>query len=80
MSDKDIIYRIRTHAPTIDPTLVEDVIKRVWELEDERDEARREVCRLDSIWHAEHGNFQVEKFGPKALAEQRGWDCFKESN
>jgi hypothetical protein len=35
----------------------------------ERDEARREVCRLIAF------GFD----GPKGAARQRGWDCFKEA-
>lgn len=37
----------------------------------ERDEARREVCELKSH------NFEG-KISPKAYAEMRKWDCFKE--
>lgn len=37
----------------------------------ERDEARREVCELKSY------NFE-SKIAPKAYAELRKWDCFKE--
>ena len=37
----------------------------------ERDEARREVCELKSH------NFE-EKISPKAYAEMRKWDCYKE--
>ncbi len=37
----------------------------------ERDEARREVCELKSY------NFE-SKITPKAYAELRKWDCFKE--
>jgi len=41
------------------------------ELRAERDEARREVCELKSY------NFE-DKITPKAYAELRKWDCFKE--
>jgi hypothetical protein len=41
------------------------------ELRAERNEARREVCQLKSI------NFE-DKITPKAYAELRKWDCFKE--
>ena len=37
----------------------------------ERDEARKEVCQLKSH------NFEG-KISPKAYAEMRKWDCFKE--
>jgi hypothetical protein len=46
----------------------------------ERDEARREVCRLDKHLHWEHGNLDPSKFGEEALAAERGWDCFEEGN
>lgn len=39
----------------------------------ERDEARREVCELKSY------NFE-SKITPKAYAELRKWDCFKEND
>jgi len=39
----------------------------------ERNEARREVCQLKSI------NFE-DKITPKAYAELRKWDCFKEDS
>jgi hypothetical protein len=38
-------------------------------LKAERDEARREVCRLMSMFNAEN-SFQI--------AASRSWDCFKE--
>jgi hypothetical protein len=41
------------------------------ELRSERDESRREVCELKSY------NFE-DKITPKAYAELRKWDCFKE--
>jgi hypothetical protein len=41
------------------------------ELRAERDEARREVCQLKSI------NFE-DKITPKAYAELRKWDCYKD--
>ena len=50
--------------------LAADQIER---LRAERDEARREVCQLKSI------NFE-DKITPKAYAELRKWDCFKEDD
>ncbi len=38
-------------------------------MRDERDNARREVCR----WAARHFNEYSEH-----IARERGWDCFKE--
>ena len=43
----------------------------------QRDEARREVCRLDKQLHWEHGNLDPSKFGEEALAAERNWNCFE---
>lgn len=52
---------------------VEALQKKVRDLTEERDEARREVCDLVNIdWIG-----CVDK-GVKATAQERGWDCFKE--
>jgi hypothetical protein len=44
----------------------------------ERDEARRMVCNLESRLDWQHGNIDPARFSPMAIAEQRGWVCFKE--
>ncbi len=44
----------------------------------ERDEARRMLCRFESRLDFEYGNIDPSRFGPIALAAERGWDCFKE--
>ena len=36
----------------------------------ERDEARREVCKLTGGWITRYGR------EPQRLAVERGWDCF----
>lgn len=91
MSDKDIIHRIRTHAPAIDPTLVEDVIKRIWKLEDERDESHRwrrmrDDKELIKQLREERDEARREVCVWQGLdtgntardtAKIRGWDCFK---
>ncbi len=38
----------------------------------ERDEARREVCKLTGGWITRYGR------EPQRLAIERGWDCWKE--
>jgi len=43
----------------------------------ERDEARRETCKFESKVDWDHGNTDPARFGPMALAAERGWDCFK---
>ena len=50
---------------------VTDLNIEIEQLRKERDEARREVCELKSH------NFE-EKISPKAYAELRKWDCYKE--
>ena len=51
----------------------ENCLEDMEKLKKERDEVRREVCQLKSI------NFE-NKITPKAYAELRKWDCFKEKN
>jgi hypothetical protein len=49
----------------------------------ERDEARREACQLEVNWNFVCSQLNEKKFrkltlDPKAVAVERGWDCFKE--
>lgn len=48
------------------------------QLRKERDEARREICRVNSI---ESSNESVDflSIAPQDIANERGWDCFKET-
>ena len=76
-------YRLRCHTKRTDlpPDVLRDISEayvRLLNLEEEcnllvkeRDESRREVCELKSY------NFE-DKITPKAYAELRKWDCFKE--
>lgn len=73
------IQRLRAERDVAENSLLDVGRKRVEELGDraklvikndtltaERDEARREICR---ILTAHHGD-------PKTIAKMRGWDCF----
>ena len=65
----DIIKQIEDLNLRCDSSTLLPVILRVEQLIKERDEARREVCRLMSMFNAENS---VE------IAASRSWDCFKE--
>ena len=47
----------------------------------ERDEARRELCRWSSFYYEEHSDVTAGRPIARDLeeAERRGWDCFKEN-
>jgi uncharacterized protein YigA (DUF484 family) len=77
MTDPDIVTRLRNCVAQFEfvdrhngnvLTLAADEIER---LRSERDEARREVCRLQPFAHHNDGI-------AKDHAAYRGWDCFKE--
>ena len=74
MNNNDIIYRIRNHTPAIDSTLVEDAIKCIWDLEDERDRARMEYCIAES----ENDAYNEVMSSPAIIAEECGWGYLKE--
>ena len=46
---------------------IETLIDDLTQMQEERDEARREVCSFDNT-----------RFGARLEATKRGWDCFKE--
>ncbi len=87
MSD-DIVTRLRALAKALEmgewPALTETCATAADEIERlraERDAARRWVCRFDadsrsndarSCGMSDHFNC------PKQIAQERGWDCFKE--
>ena len=72
-------YRLRCHTKRTD--LPADVLRDIGEayaeimrLREERDEARREVCRDEA--------FRPSPSPPctaNQVADRRGWDCFKEN-
>ena len=75
-----IDYRLRCHTKRTD--LPADVLRDIGEayaeimrLREERDEARREVCRDEA--------FRPSPSPPctaNQVADRRGWDCFKEND
>jgi hypothetical protein len=69
-------YRLRCHTKRTDlpPDVLRDICEAyetIQRLTKERDEARREVCNL--LWQKWSGT-------ETQVAEQRGWDCFKENS
>jgi len=67
-----IDYRLRCHSKRTDlpPDVLRDICEAyetIQRLTKERDEARREIC------HDTNG------ISPTMVAEDRGWDCFKEN-
>lgn len=55
-------------AAAVAHAVLQELVSKADELRSERDEARREVCRLENPHHG----FAEE------IANERGWDCFKE--
>ena len=61
-----LIERLRKEAFALSAWACREIDR----ITDERDEARREVCNL--LWQKWSGT-------ETQVAEQRGWDCFKEN-
>jgi hypothetical protein len=74
MNNNDIIYRLRNHTPAICSTLIEDAIKHIWDLEDQRDQARMEYCIAES----ENDAYNEVMSSPATIAEECGWGYLKE--
>ncbi len=74
MNNNDIIYRLRTHTPAICSTLIEEAIKHIWDLEDQRDQARMEYC----IAEAENDMHNHVSTNPAQIAEECGWEYLVE--
>jgi hypothetical protein len=58
----------------------DELAATVWEIrkvEDERDEARRELCRRNRQPCPQDD--EVIQLALRIYAEERGWDCFKEN-
>lgn len=61
----------------------DDVLAAMKKLVEERDEARREVCRDEAIirlqrHHVHRDSEEVVRMA-KEISVERGWDCFKEN-
>ena len=75
-----IDYRLRCHTKRTD--LPSDVLRDIGEayaeierLREERDEARREVCRDEAYRPSPSPPCTANQ-----VANRRGWDCFKEND
>jgi hypothetical protein len=73
-------YRLRCHTKRTD--LPSDVLRDIGEayaeierLREERDEARREVCRDEAYRPSPSPPCTANQ-----VANRRGWDCFKEND
>lgn len=76
-NDRSVELRCREAADTIEELTshIEDLVTKCEQLQNERDEARREVCMIV----AGKGG-KSAYISPDAVehAENQGWDCFKE--
>jgi hypothetical protein len=82
---RNIVNRLRTNRDCLAPCLMDEAADEIVRLERvmldliaERDEARREVCLLSAELPTERLVAWNAARMPKQLANQRGWDCFKE--
>ena len=60
---------------------IQELVKGINTLRDERDEARREICRLSQQAHniaCELSRYPKNAPSPQEYATALGWDCFKE--
>ena len=73
-NDRSVELRCREAADTIEELTshIEDLVTKCEQLQNERDEARREVCQSRSTSYP-HDMKEVYE-----IADSRGWDCFKE--
>lgn len=60
----------------LDDTTVDAAIRTIRRLREERDAARREVC---AILGGKGGRSSSNSPDAYAVANERGWDCFKEN-
>jgi len=54
-----------------------DCADEIERLRAERDDARRMLCQFESRLNFEYGNVNPSRFGPVAIAAERGWDCYE---
>ncbi len=58
-----------------------EMMRTIATLRTERDEARIKLCRLDAEARSQNARifgFSDHYYSPKQIANERGWDCFKE--
>ena len=68
----DIVNRLRTNRECLAPCLMDEAADTIESLTAERDEARRELCRIESSASGD------PNMTSRAVASDLGWDCFKE--
>jgi hypothetical protein len=66
----EIVNRLRKNSECLAPSIMLDAADAIERLRAERDEARREVCRMATVHHGD----------PQAIACERGWSCFKQED
>jgi hypothetical protein len=77
IKDEDVAYELRelSKYTSLTPEIINIICHgyaRICQLERERDEARREICKNVAAISA--------SVNAKQWAQERGWDCFKEKN
>jgi len=79
--EPDIVERLRNYN-TCSDTDVDEAADEIERLREERDEARRSVCKmslqLGQVFRRIGGK-NVEVTTPEGCAEIMRWDCFKEN-
>lgn len=72
----------RITNPIVGPTIFLEAAAYIERLRKERDEARREVCRLSHEAHnlaCEVAHYPKNAPSQQEYAKSLGWDCFKEN-
>ena len=73
----DITSRLRAMAGPIVPNVCTEAADAIERLRNERDEARREICRDEAdLISMELGGAAIFA---ASIAKRRGWNCFKEA-
>jgi hypothetical protein len=76
---KDIVTQLRANSECLAPSIMLEAADTIERLREERDDARRELCRWSSFYYEEH--IDINEGPPRARdreeAARRGWDCFK---
>lgn len=80
--DCDIVARLRGAAISSCDCVKCEAADEIERLRKERDAARRWVCRFDAYARSNNARScgMSDHFNcPKQIAQERGWDCFKEN-